>query len=258
MTSLIEKIRAAADPFGLNLVAAVPVDRYDAVVNPPYRAGALDARARSIVVIANGGGALWAALKTHAEGSPGWWNREHPLDDFTRSVIETRIVPSVREAGARCTIVFPFMNGSATLNFVELGKAAGIAGPSILGVIVHPRFGPWIAFRGALLIDQPIDAPGEARGFDPCPACAAKSCIKACPAGAIAHPLGWDIPRCLTYRIESEPDCASRCHARIACVLGPEHRYPDDELAHHQGRALAAMRPWYEKNIKPAGPRDLK
>jgi hypothetical protein len=34
-------------------------------------------------------------------------------------------------------------------------------------------------------------------------------------------------------------------------VLGPAHRYPDDELAYHQMRALRAMRPYYETNIRP-------
>ena len=59
------------------------------------------------------------------------------------------------------------------------------------------------------------------------------------------------MPKCLTHRVEAEPDCAGRCHARVGCVLGPEHRYPDDELAYHQMRALRAMRPYYETHIKP-------
>jgi epoxyqueuosine reductase len=258
MSLLLETIRGAGEPFGLNLVAAVPVNRYDAVVTEPYRAAALDAKAKSIVVIANGGGALWGALQRHAQHNRGWWKREHPLDDFTRAIVEKEIAPVVRQSGARSTIIFPFMNGTATLNFIELGKVAGLAGPSILGVVVHPKFGPWIAFRAAILVDELIDAPGEAGGFDPCPTCTERSCIAACPAAAVAFPSGWDIPRCLAYRIESEPDCTPRCHARVACVLGPEHRYPEEELAYHQKRALAAMRPWYEKNLKPAGHRDIE
>jgi hypothetical protein len=250
MSSVVERVRAAGEPYGLNLVAAVPVDRYDSAVTEPYRAGALDSGARSIVVIANGGGALWAAHKEHARRNPGWWERDHPLDDFTRTVVEHEIAPAARKTGARCTVVFPFMRGKATLNFIELGKEAGLAGPSILGVVVHPRFGPWIAFRAAILIDEKVDAPGDACGFDPCPSCVERPCIAACPTAAVAYPAGWDIPRCLAYRIESEPDCARRCHSRAACVLGPEHRYPEDELAYHQRRALAAMRPWYENNRK--------
>jgi len=258
MSLLLETIRAAGEPFGLNLVAAVPVNRYDAVVTEPYRAAALDANAKSIVVIANGGVTLWVALQRHAQHNRGWWKREHPLDDFTRAIVEKEIAPVLRQAGARSTIIFPFMNGTATLNFIELGKVAGLAGPSILGVVVHPKFGPWIAFRAAILVDELIDAPGEAGGFDPCPTCTERSCIAACPAAAVAFPSGWDIPRCLAYRIESEPDCTPRCHARVACVLGPHHLYPEEELAYHQKRALAAMRPWYEKNLKPAGHRDIE
>ena len=247
MNALVESIRAAAAPLGLNLVGTVAVARYDSAVTDPYRAAALAPEARSIIAIGNGGGALWESLKAHADRNPGWWQRENPLDDYTRVVVEREVAP---HAGASCRIVYPFMSGSATLNFMELGKLAGLAGPSILGVAVHPRFGPWIAFRAALLIGEVLDEPGEASGFDPCPSCVPRSCIPACPVGAVSIAAGWDIPKCLTHRIEVEPDCASRCHARVGCVLGPEHRYPDDELAYHQMRALRAMRPWYEKNVK--------
>ena len=250
MPTIVDRVRTAAQPFGLNLVAAVPIDRYDAAVTEQYRTAAVDPHAKSIVVVANGGGGLWAALKRHAEQDPNWMERDHPLDDFTRSVVENEIAPRIREARARYTIVFPFMAGKATLNFIELGKAAGLAGPSILGVLIHPKFGPWMAFRAAILVDQLIDEPGEAREFNPCPSCTKRSCIAACPTAAVAFPSGWDIPRCVAYRIEVEEDCRARCHARVACVVGPEHRYPDDEIAHHHERAFRAMRPWYEKNIR--------
>ncbi len=237
---------------GLNLSAAVPVERYDAAVKPAARSALIDPAARSIVVLGNGGGALWAALKAHAERNPGWWERDNPLDDFTREAVERDLAAPVRAGGLRCTVAYPFMNGGPTLDFVALARAAGIAGPSILGVAVHPHFGPWIAFRAALLLDVPLDEPGEAAGFDPCPGCAARSCVAACPANAVSFPAGWNVPRCLTHRVEQEADCAGRCHARVACVLGPEHRYPDDELAYHQRRALRAMRPYYEAHIRPA------
>jgi epoxyqueuosine reductase len=251
MTATIERIRTAAEPHGLNLVGAVSAQGYDRAVAPAYRASAIDSRVRSIVAIGNGGGAMWAALKRHAQAHPGWMRRENPLDDFTREVVETELLPAARHSGAHATVVYPFMQGAPTLNFIELAKAAGLGGPSIVGVAVHPVFGPWIAFRAALLVDEAIDRPGDASGFDPCPTCKARSCIAACPADAIAYPAGWDIHRCLIHRVEIEPDCAPQCHARACCVLGPEHRYPDDELAYHQMRALRAMRPYYEEKLAP-------
>ena len=190
-TSILTAIRTVAAGHGLNLVAAVPVARYDAVVQSAARASLIDPAAHSIVVLGNGGGDFWAALKRHAARNPGWWERENPLDDFTREVVGRDVAAPLREAALRYTVVHPFMHGGArTLNFVELGKAAGIAGPSILGVVVHPVFGPWIAFRAALLLEVPIDVPGDARGFDPCPGCVPRSCIAACPVGAVNYPAG--------------------------------------------------------------------
>ena len=78
-------------------------------------------------------------------------------------MVEREVTAPLREAALRYTIVHPFMHGGRTLNFVELGKAAEIAGPSILGVVVNPKFGPWIAFRAALLLDVALDAPECAR-----------------------------------------------------------------------------------------------
>jgi len=252
--SILAAVRAAAALHGLNLCATIPLARYDAMVRPEARASLIDSAAQSIVVLGNGGGDFWAAFKRHAARHPGWWERENPLDDFTREVVEREVAAPLREAALRYTVVHPFMHPSVgsgrTLNFVELGKAAGIAGPSILGVVVNPVFGPWIAFRAALLLEVEIDAPGDARGFDPCPGCVPRSCISACPADAVSFPAGWDVPKCLMHRVEVEADCAGRCHARAGCVLGPEHRYPDDELAYHQMRALRAMRPYYEAHIK--------
>jgi hypothetical protein len=247
---MLDLVSAAAEPLGLNLIAAISVDRYDRVVPAKMRGRSIDPDARSIIVIGNGGGAFWRAFTDYAAWHRGWCDRENPLDDFTQTIVEREVVGAVRASGVRCTPVYPFINRGATLNFMELGKLAGLAGPSIIGVVVHPVYGPWIAFRAAILVNVEIDAPGEALGFDPCPACQTRSCISACPAQAVAFPAGWDIPRCLTHRVEMEADCAARCHARTGCVLGPNHRYPEDELAYHQMRALRSMRPYYETHIR--------
>lgn len=250
MAHLLETVRAAAAPWGLNLVAAIAATRYDAQAPATMRAAAADPAARAIIVVANGGGDFWRAFTAYAAAHPGWRARTHPLDDFTRAVVEDTLAPAVRAQGVRCTPVYPFVADAPTLNFMELGKRAGLAGPSIVGVVVHPVYGPWIAFRAALLVDVAIDAPGAVLGFDPCPGCLPRSCVAACPAQAVTSASGWDIPRCLTHRVEREADCTSRCDARAACVLGPQHRYPDDELAYHQNRALGAMRPYYETHIR--------
>lgn len=249
-TSVLEAVRAAAAPYGLNLVAAIPAARYDRAVKLAARVSPTDPRAASIVVIGNGGGAFWKSFRAHCAANPGWLEREHPLDDFTRELVEGAVAPRVRHHAVRWRATYPFMQDAPGLNFMELARLAGLGGPSVLGVLVHPLYGPWIALRAALLLDVALDSPGPALGFDPCPGCTVRSCMPACPVGAVTFPGGWDISRCLAHRVEAEADCAPQCHARFSCVLGPEHRYPADELAYHQMRALGAMRPHYAKREK--------
>ena len=255
MNPILDQLTKAVAGSGLNLIAATPAARYDAVVSTQYRVSSIAPGMQSIIVIGNGGGAFWKAFKEHADRHPGWTEHEHPLDDFTRYVIERDAALILSASSIEHRIVYPFINDGPTLSFMAAGKAAGLSGPSLLGVMVHPIYGPWIAFRAAILIDQPLDAPGAALGFDPCPSCVPRGCISACPASAVSVEKGWDIPKCLTHRVEVEADCAPRCHARAACVLGPEHRYPDDELAYHQMRSLRAMRPYYETHLKAEGKR---
>jgi epoxyqueuosine reductase len=244
---LFDDISRNAQRFGLNLIAALPAQRYELAAAPAYRADPICPGCRSIVVIGNGGADFWRVFKGHAAENPGWFERDNPLDDFTREVVEKEIVMPIQTAGVRCVTVYPFGSNGPTLNFMQLATLSGLAAPSIIGVVVHPVFGPWIAFRAALLLDCKIDHPGDAIGFDPCPACSTRSCISACPGAAVSFPSGWNIPKCLAHRVEAHPECADRCHARVACVLSPDQRYPDDELAYHQARALRVMRPYYKK-----------
>lgn len=245
MSELLDFIARRAARRGLNLVGAVAVERYERVAPAHLRAAAIDPRARSIVVIGNGGGAFWGAYREHVKTHPGWDRRDNPLDDFTREVIESDVTGPLAARGVRSVCVYPFVGDAGNLHFMELGKIAGIGGPSIIGVLIHPIYGTWIAFRAALLLEAMLDEPGTALGFDPCPQCAARSCVAACPVGAISPSSGWDLVRCVRHRVEAEPDCGAGCYSRLRCVVGPEHRYPDDELRHHQERSLRSMREYY-------------
>lgn len=248
MSEIIDSIKRCAAPYGLNLLGAVGAHRYDAVVPSHLRADAIDRDARSIVVIGNGGGAFWHAYRRHVNANPDWAMREHPLDDFTREVVEREIAAALRGRGLRCTVVYPFVGNAGNLHFMELGRLAGIGGPSLVGVLIHPTYGTWIAMRAALLMEEMLDEPGEGLDFDPCPRCVPRTCIPSCPAGAVSDG-GWDVIGCVKHRVEAEPDCGAGCYSRLNCVIAPQHRYPDDELRHHQERSLRSMREYYRTHL---------
>jgi epoxyqueuosine reductase QueG len=163
-------------------------------------------------------------------------------------MVERDVAAVLRARGLRCTVVYPFVGDVGNLHFMELGRLAGIGGPSLVGVLIHPTYGTWIAMRAALLMEQLLDEPGEGLGFDPCPRCIPRSCMPACPVGAVSD-RGWDVIKCVKHRVEADPDCAAGCYSRMHCVIGPQHRYPDDELRHHQERSLRSMREYYRTHL---------
>ena len=195
----------------------------------------------AIVVIGNGGGAFWSAFREYAGAAP---DTAHPLDVFTAAILAAHAAPVAERLGLHPELRFPFEATAPPLSFVHLAEAAGLGRRGLLGVLLHPEFGPWMALRGALLVDEAPVAARPAAGFEPCAACRERPCMSACPGDAIAAPDGWNVPRCIDFRVaggDANP-CVDRCHARVACVYGRAHVYPADALAYHQRRAFAVMR----------------
>ena len=94
-------IRAAGARYGLNLVAAIPADRYDRRGRARLSHGLLRlcgtaGNAALIVLIGNGGGDFWREFSDFADRNPGWRERANPLDDFTREIVEGEVVPRAR------------------------------------------------------------------------------------------------------------------------------------------------------------------
>lgn len=239
---MLAALGRALSPFGLNLIGVTTPQAYDALVPVSHRLA--DSETGAVIVVGNGGGAFWAAYRAYLAERPTAAGVEHPLDTFTAEVLREHALPIVRRVRARATLRLPFETAVPPLSFVHLAEAAGLGTRSVLGLLVHPEFGPWMALRGAILVDEAPPAARPAAGFDPCPTCRDRPCVDACPARAVAWPAGWDVPACVAFRVARADDnpCVDRCHARVACVYGRRHRYPDDALAYHHERAFAVMR----------------
>lgn len=249
--NLVDALREALVPFGFNLIGTTAVSVYEALVPPQYHVSSLLPGAKTLIVIGNGGGDFWSRFRAYCQAHPDYLHeREHPLDEYTVTTIETALTPlfQVQAANAAYRYLYPFRFWTEPVSFMHLARAAGIAGPSILGVVIHPRYGPWMALRAAVLLDQEVSLPPQAPGFDPCPTCHERACMTACPAGAVAPVTGWDIPTCIQHRLRAETDCVDYCRARYDCVYGREHRYPLDELQYHQRRSFVEMRKHFEES----------
>ncbi len=229
----LDDIAGTLAPAGLNLVGATSVAAYDAGLPSARRILTHFPGMRTAVVIGHGGGDFWRAFRAHCDRHPGHDARPDPVDDYTRVAVASALGPIAR----RGRLVFPFEHPQVPLSFMRLAACAGLGVPGLVGVLLHPTYGPWIALRAALLLpDDGLVAPRPADGFDPCPTCRERACVAACPAGAVGDG-GWDVAGCAEHRRRPDDPCAARCHARFDCVVGRAHRYPPDALAYHQRRA---------------------
>jgi hypothetical protein len=187
----------------------------------------------SAVVVGSSGRAFFAAFERSPEAADG---RPHPFDRHTRAVVNDVARATLGPLGVAFAARFPFVGeveGGGPIPFQRLGRAAGLAPASPLGLQIHPRFGAWWAYRALLAVD--VSLPGTARLDDGCAGCPAP-CVDACPGHAV-RVAGFDVAACHTHRLASPP-CQSSCAARLACVRGPEHQYAEAQLAFHMAASM--------------------
>lgn len=211
MTALPATIVEGLHPFGLVLRGGFAVDPDDAV--PTLANGQA---ARTVLMIGNIGGPdgdpMWRAFAAARSRFPGL----HPMNDWTRAAID----PIARSVGAMA--LYPF-DGPPYYPFQRWAMRAEPVSPSPLGLLIHPEYGLWHAYRAALVFADRIDLPPRADVASPCDTCADKPCLTACPVGAFST-KGYDVPRCASFlETEAGQDCIDNaCRARRACPVAPE------------------------------------
>jgi ferredoxin len=185
--------------------------------------------ARTVVLLGFTGGRQWR----HFTLSPEYRDGEpQPLDRWSRRIIGAL----ARRFGAR--ELYPD-TGPPWWPFQRWARRAEALHVSPLGILIHPEFGLWHAYRGALVFAQPFAVPQMPAWPHPCERCAGKPCLSSCPVEAIA-PARFE--RALCMRHVASPaggECRSRgCLARRSCPVGAAHRYGPEQAAFHMRASL--------------------
>jgi len=227
---LVDDAAAAAAAWGLNLAGVLDAAAYDADAPAGHRMADVWSAARTAVVFGSAGPLFWELFRARVAREPALGRRPEPLDAHTVDAVAP-IVELFRSRAVAARALFPFFGArDHALSFRHLALRAGFGADSVLGLVLHPEYGPWLAARAAVLTDAALPASAPLAGFDPCTGCAAP-CITACPGGAF--PDGrWSHALCLDAKRRLDP-CRASCLARIHCVFGVAHRYPPDEIAYH-------------------------
>ena len=135
--------------------------------------------------------------------------------------------------------LFP-SDGPPYYPFQQWARRAEPVFPSPLGLLIHPTYGLWHSYRGALALPEAIASPRAETAPSPCESCAARPCLATCPVGAFTA-AGYDVDACAAFlRTEEGADCMSRgCRARRACPVAEV--YSPQQASFHM-RRLAARR----------------
>lgn len=180
--------------------------------------------ARAVLLIGNAGAAHWSRFTQWRKAQPA--TLSNPLDSWARMVIDT----VAREVGAK--ILMP--NDRPFAPFQQWAMRAEGLAPSPLGILIHPVYGLWHAYRGALLFDAEVSLHEAGKQLHPCDLCHGKPCLNACPIGAFSG-AGFAYEACKAHvRSPRGAACREGCLARNACPLGTEYRYPVEAQTFHQ------------------------
>ncbi|RUX33347.1 4Fe-4S dicluster domain-containing protein [Mesorhizobium sp. M2A.F.Ca.ET.042.01.1.1] len=194
------------------------VDCEDAPVDPR------NVPAKSALLVGQAGAAPWPHFQQ-------WRERQarditNPLDSWAREVIGA----VAQGCGARA--VSP--SDRPYLPFQQWAMRAEGLKPSPLGILMHPQYGLWHAYRGALLFEDEISVPEPHAAIHLCDTCVEKPCLKSCPVDAYSVD-GFAHQACLAHvrGTDGAPCRAGGCLDRNACPYGAEYRYPADVQAFH-------------------------
>lgn len=180
----------------------------------------------TLVLVGNVGGAMWS----HFSAWPGESGPD-PLDRWTKAIVD----PIAAAAGARA--VYPSDRPWQPFQRWAM-KAEGLR-PSPLGLLMHPVYGLWHAYRAALLFDVGIPFPLPRAEIHACDQCVDRPCLTSCPVSAYGAG-GFDAAACAGHAGGAAGSaCRERgCLDRNACPVGTDWRYPPEQQAFHMAAFL--------------------
>jgi hypothetical protein len=179
---------------------------------------------RTLVLAGALGDSLWPAFSASPEFIDG---APHPLDRWSGRVL--RAVAAVLGG----TAILP-SDGPPYAPFVAWAQRAEPVAPSPLGLLIHPDYGLWHAYRGALLLAEPLALPARGERASPCESCVERPCLAACPVGAFTGER-FEVAACAAHldTPAGEACYRSACLARAACPVGRSYAYDEAQAVFH-------------------------
>ena len=221
----LDWIASLADRHGLVIRGGFPVRQDDEV--PPVGDGN---PARTLILFGNAGSSIWEAFSSSAEYADG---QPDPLDRWSER-IGTEMARSLSGRA-----LFPF-GGPPYRPFLRWAKKAEALHNSRLGMLIHPRYGLWHAYRFAIALPRDVEIDADGASDDICARCPDQPCVTACPVGAFDR--DYDAKACYTHLVSDQGiTCKTTCRARLSCPYASEFRYHPGHAEFHMDAYIRTM-----------------
>ena len=226
---------------GMNLRAIILVDDFDRELQEAWdRAGIFTHPDDRLVLLGMAGSSLWQFLKE---------NNYLGDDRFDQFSTEASLEVSLLFWGDESPrIIYP---GNTSIPLQQIGRSLGWGVPSPLGLDINPQYGPWFAYRAVFLTQSLLPVTNAFRiRQSPCDRCVKKPCLSNCPASALRSGALPDLNACVSRRIEDQTGCGLACQSRLACPVGREWRYSEEQLNYHGERSFRSLTRWIKRDDK--------
>jgi len=134
------------------------------------------APAQTVVLLGQTGGDQWPVFSASQEANDGLLD---PLNRWSKRLIDQ--IAADLDGSA----FYPF-GGPPWLDFQRWALKAEPVHPSPLGLLIHPKWGLWHSYRGALGLRERFELGPREDGPNPCNQCSERPCLSACPVSAFA------------------------------------------------------------------------
>lgn len=214
--TICDRIAAALARHGLLLRGGFHPDAREMVLAGGESVG-------TVLLVGNAGPGMWGQFSANRPAGAD------PLDRWSAEVLGA--VAGL--FGGRA--VLP-SDGPPYQPFQQWAMRAEPVFPSPIGILIHPVYGLWHGYRGALLFEAALDLPvsADATTRSPCEDCPDRPCLATCPVSAFSE-RGYDVRACRSHLASGEGEACleGSCLARRACPVGRDYIYGAPQLAFH-------------------------
>jgi len=230
----IERIMRELRSRGFDLCGVASTQLHDVEVARPHRLGSSDGEDRLVIVVGHSRG-WWRGCLDQLESDPALLDLRDPIEEVAQRMLGGALLSSAAGewlADGRWRVRYAHERFPPSMR--RLAVQAGLASFGPAGFGAHARWGPWIAFRAAIVTHWPppilqTPTPGPCEGCSgPCgPAMKAAHQAFPIPVGATRLPQeGW----------------RAYANARATCPVGEDARYDPCQLEYHYTHAPKVLR----------------